>query len=103
MRNAWYPASKTDPDTVATFRALDLFRLLNVVGNMNARDFITALERLTDGMASTGMKWLPVSVDYHNFWDSESLMCPSGLLQGFSANGAAVGVFAEGETRGSSL
>ncbi|KAJ7025133.1 hypothetical protein C8F04DRAFT_968170 [Mycena alexandri] len=46
MRNEWYPSSKTDPDTVATFRALDFFRELNVVGNVNARDFVTALELL---------------------------------------------------------
>ncbi|KAJ6515153.1 hypothetical protein C8R47DRAFT_961598 [Mycena vitilis] len=59
LRNAWYPASKTDPDTVATFEVLDLYRLLNVVGHMNVRDFITSLERLTDSKASTGMNWLP--------------------------------------------
>ncbi|KAJ6489350.1 hypothetical protein C8R47DRAFT_1071693 [Mycena vitilis] len=59
LRNAWYPASKTDPDTVATFEVLDLYRLLNVVGNVNARDFIRSLERLTDATASTGMHWLP--------------------------------------------
>lgn len=60
--NTWYPASFTDPETCATFKALDFFRLLNVVGNINARDFITALERLTDATAGTGLKWLPVSV-----------------------------------------
>ncbi|KAJ7169138.1 hypothetical protein C8R43DRAFT_1121027 [Mycena crocata] len=59
LRNGWYPASKTDPDTCATYRCLDLFRLLNVVGNINARDFITALERLTDPVAATGLKWMP--------------------------------------------
>ncbi|KAJ6464311.1 hypothetical protein C8R47DRAFT_992066 [Mycena vitilis] len=48
LRNAWYPASKTDPDTAATYEVLDLYRLLNVVGQMNVRDFITSLERLTD-------------------------------------------------------
>ncbi|KAJ7116090.1 hypothetical protein C8R44DRAFT_628252 [Mycena epipterygia] len=59
MWNAWYPASMIDPDTCATFAVLDVFRLLNVVGNVNARDFITSLERRTDGMAATGLKWLP--------------------------------------------
>ncbi|KAJ7041928.1 hypothetical protein C8F04DRAFT_946399 [Mycena alexandri] len=67
MRHEWYPASKTDPDTVATFRVLDLFRLLNVVGNVNSRDFITALERLTDATVKTGLKWLPVGDRYKAF------------------------------------
>ncbi|KAJ7026086.1 hypothetical protein C8F04DRAFT_966920 [Mycena alexandri] len=48
LRNDWYPASKTDPDTVATFSVLDLYRLMNVGGNLNAYDFIAALERKTD-------------------------------------------------------
>lgn len=62
LRNGWYPASKTDPDTAATYAVLDLYRLLNVVGNVNSRDFITSLERLTDASASTGMNWVPVSL-----------------------------------------
>ncbi|KAJ7015934.1 hypothetical protein C8F04DRAFT_984112 [Mycena alexandri] len=51
MRNGWYPATLTDPSTCATFRVLDRFRLLNVVGNVNARS--------TDALASTGLQWLP--------------------------------------------
>ncbi|KAJ7025067.1 hypothetical protein C8F04DRAFT_1269674 [Mycena alexandri] len=58
LRNGWYPATLTDPSTCATFRALDFFRLLNVVGNVNAHDFITALERRTNALASTGIEWL---------------------------------------------
>ncbi|KAJ7022478.1 hypothetical protein C8F04DRAFT_971465 [Mycena alexandri] len=58
-RNGWFPATKTDPDTAVSYQALDLYRLLNVVGNLNARDFITSLERLTDSTSSTGMNWLP--------------------------------------------
>lgn len=61
LRNGWYPASITDPDTCATFKVLDFFRQLNVIGNMNARDFMTSLERLTDATAGTGLKWLPAS------------------------------------------
>ncbi|KAJ6463769.1 hypothetical protein C8R47DRAFT_992319 [Mycena vitilis] len=53
MRNGWYPATLTDPSTCATFRVLDLFRLLNVVGNVNASDFIMSLERLTDPIGAT--------------------------------------------------
>ncbi|KAJ7088008.1 hypothetical protein B0H15DRAFT_949821 [Mycena belliarum] len=59
MRNSWYPATTTDPATCATFRTLESFRLYNTVGNMNVRDFITALERFTDTTASSGMSWLP--------------------------------------------
>ncbi|KAJ7901379.1 hypothetical protein B0H13DRAFT_2515755 [Mycena leptocephala] len=59
LRNAWYPASVTDPATCATFKSLEAYRLYNVVGNMNAHDFIHALERATDATASTGMTWLP--------------------------------------------
>ncbi|KAJ7927958.1 hypothetical protein B0H13DRAFT_1860717, partial [Mycena leptocephala] len=37
-----------------------LFRLLNVVGNMNVHDFIGTLERLTDGLVASGMNWLRI-------------------------------------------
>ncbi|KAJ6547928.1 hypothetical protein DFH09DRAFT_1087397 [Mycena vulgaris] len=59
MRNGWYPATVTDPSTCATFRSLESFRLYNVVGNMNVRDFVTAMERVTDTTAASGMTWLP--------------------------------------------
>ncbi|KAJ7048988.1 hypothetical protein C8F01DRAFT_1266129 [Mycena amicta] len=48
MANEWYPATVSEMGTCATFRALDLFRLLNVVGNISAHDFVGTLERLTD-------------------------------------------------------
>ncbi|KAJ7657038.1 hypothetical protein B0H17DRAFT_955804 [Mycena rosella] len=59
MRNAWYPATVTDPRICATFRSLEAYRLYNVVGNMNVRDFITALERVTVTTTASGMTWLP--------------------------------------------
>ncbi|KAJ7139369.1 hypothetical protein C8R44DRAFT_604986 [Mycena epipterygia] len=59
MRNRWYPATVTDPRTCSTFRSLEAYRLYNVVGNLNVRDFITSLERVTNSTASTGMTWLP--------------------------------------------
>ncbi|KAJ7168780.1 hypothetical protein C8R46DRAFT_1218172 [Mycena filopes] len=58
MRNGWYPASLTDPSTCATFGVLDHFRLLNVVGNVNAHDFILTLERRTDALGSMGIRWM---------------------------------------------
>ncbi|KAJ6463650.1 hypothetical protein C8R47DRAFT_992586 [Mycena vitilis] len=48
MRNGWYPATTVDPATCATFASLELFRLLNVVGNINVHDFVGTLERLTN-------------------------------------------------------
>ncbi|KAF7289215.1 CxC2 domain-containing protein [Mycena indigotica] len=48
LDNQWYPATVTEPSTCATFRVLDLFRLLKVKGNMNAHDFVGTLERLTN-------------------------------------------------------
>ncbi|KAJ7626008.1 hypothetical protein FB45DRAFT_1030326 [Roridomyces roridus] len=48
LDNAWYPATVIDPGTCATFRALEHFRLLNVVGNISVHDYIGTLERLTD-------------------------------------------------------
>nr|GAT55010.1 predicted protein [Mycena chlorophos] len=48
MEQGWYPATTLDPQTCATFEALELFRSLNVVGNVNAHDFVGSLERLTD-------------------------------------------------------
>ncbi|KAJ7184784.1 hypothetical protein C8R46DRAFT_1026640 [Mycena filopes] len=59
LRNGWYPASLTNPSTCATFAVLDLFRLLNVVGNVNAHDFILTLERQTDALGYTGIRWMP--------------------------------------------
>ncbi|KAJ7055432.1 hypothetical protein C8F01DRAFT_1211630 [Mycena amicta] len=48
MSNGWYPATTLDPATCATFDALETFRLLNVVGNLSAHDYVGTLERLTD-------------------------------------------------------
>ncbi|KAJ7838429.1 hypothetical protein B0H13DRAFT_2367453 [Mycena leptocephala] len=59
LRNGWYPATVTDPSTCATFNVLDLFRLLNVVGNMNVHDFVGSLERRTDALCASGKNWMP--------------------------------------------
>jgi hypothetical protein len=61
LRNSWWPATVTSPATCATFETLELYRLLNVTGNMNAHDFIKSLERATNATGSTGMDWTPVS------------------------------------------
>ncbi|KAJ7165262.1 hypothetical protein C8R46DRAFT_1220395 [Mycena filopes] len=59
LRNKWYPATTVDPATCATFECLEMFRLENVVGNMNASDFVTTMERRTNTMGSTGMNRVP--------------------------------------------
>ncbi|KAK7043451.1 CxC2 domain-containing protein, partial [Favolaschia claudopus] len=59
LRNGWYPATVTDPGTCATFRSLEMYRLYSVVGNLNVRDFMTSVERMTDTTATSGMTWLP--------------------------------------------
>ncbi|KAK7052786.1 hypothetical protein R3P38DRAFT_2763120 [Favolaschia claudopus] len=48
LRNGWYPASTVDPATCATFATLDMFRLLNVVGDVTAHDFMRTTELMTD-------------------------------------------------------
>ncbi|KAJ7456326.1 hypothetical protein B0H11DRAFT_1739440 [Mycena galericulata] len=67
LRNSWYPATITDPATCATFTTLETFRMQNVVCNMNAHDFITAIERQTDTTSSAGLDWLPVFHRYKEF------------------------------------
>ncbi|KAJ6458086.1 hypothetical protein DFH09DRAFT_1255389 [Mycena vulgaris] len=67
MRNGWYPATLTDPATCATFNVLDMFRLLTVTGNVNARDFMTTLERRTDALGASGMKSAQVPDRYKAF------------------------------------
>ncbi|KAK7008533.1 CxC2 domain-containing protein [Favolaschia claudopus] len=59
IRNGWYPATVIDPGTCATFRTLESYRLYNVVGNLNVRDFTTSIERATDPSAMSGMTQLP--------------------------------------------
>ncbi|KAJ7650262.1 hypothetical protein FB45DRAFT_1076655 [Roridomyces roridus] len=53
--NAWYPATVTDPATCATLRALEHFRLLNVVGNVSVHDYIGTLERMTNPIILGGV------------------------------------------------
>ncbi|KAF7293677.1 CxC2 domain-containing protein [Mycena indigotica] len=48
LAHGWYPATTTDPETCATLEVLELFRLLQMVGNINVNDFIGSIERLTD-------------------------------------------------------
>jgi hypothetical protein len=58
LRNSWYPASTIDPATCATFDALEVYRLLNVIGNINVHDYVGTLERLSD---ATKIRRVPVS------------------------------------------
>ncbi|KAJ6478376.1 hypothetical protein C8R45DRAFT_934146 [Mycena sanguinolenta] len=48
LRHWWYPATTVDPATCVIFAVLDLFRLLNVIRNISAHDFVGTLERKTN-------------------------------------------------------
>ncbi|KAI5895151.1 uncharacterized protein SCHCODRAFT_02494560 [Schizophyllum commune H4-8] len=50
LREGWYPATTQEPNTCATFEALDHFELLAVVANVNVRDYISTLERAGDAL-----------------------------------------------------
>ncbi|KAF7309126.1 CxC2 domain-containing protein [Mycena kentingensis (nom. inval.)] len=45
ISTGWYPATMLEMGTCTTLRCLELYRQLNVVGNMNAHDFVGSLER----------------------------------------------------------
>ncbi|KAL1658562.1 hypothetical protein GGF50DRAFT_120743 [Schizophyllum commune] len=50
LRNRWWPATVTDPETVVTFRALDTFRLAAVHANVNVNNWLKAIEERTDAL-----------------------------------------------------
>ncbi len=52
----WYPATTSDPHTCTTFECLDTFHLLNVVANVDIRDYVSSLEQKVDVW---GTKWVP--------------------------------------------
>ncbi|KAF7295223.1 CxC2 domain-containing protein [Mycena indigotica] len=56
LRNAWYPATTTNPATCATFNVLETFRFLRSIANINVQDYVRTLEKLTD---STGLEKVP--------------------------------------------
>ena len=57
LREGWYPATLQEPNTCATFAALDHFELLAVVANVNVRDFVSTLERADNAL---GLDKMPV-------------------------------------------
>ncbi|KAI0054994.1 hypothetical protein BV25DRAFT_1922198 [Artomyces pyxidatus] len=56
LRAAWWPATPIDPQTAATFAALDLFQRLNLQGKLNVYDYWNSLVLKTD---NTGLKHIP--------------------------------------------
>ncbi|TRM56334.1 hypothetical protein BD626DRAFT_575796 [Schizophyllum amplum] len=50
LRNRWYPATVTDPETCITFHALDTFRLAAVHANVNINNWLKAIEERTDAL-----------------------------------------------------
>jgi hypothetical protein len=59
MRVRWWPATVTDPQTVATFECLRHFEKVNCSGHITATDYYRALAHMTD---CTGLTDLPVGV-----------------------------------------
>jgi hypothetical protein len=57
MRVCWWPATMTDPQTVATFECLRQFEKVNCSGHVTATDYYRALAHMTD---CTGLTELPV-------------------------------------------
>ncbi|KAL1661534.1 hypothetical protein GGF50DRAFT_60884, partial [Schizophyllum commune] len=53
LRNRWYPATATDPESCATFALLDWFRLASVHANVNTHGLTKVLEMLTDALGIT--------------------------------------------------
>ncbi|KAL1751670.1 hypothetical protein FB107DRAFT_221498 [Schizophyllum commune] len=50
LREGWFPATTIEPNTCATFAALDHFDLLAVIANVNVRDFVSTLECAGDAL-----------------------------------------------------
>ncbi|CAK5265239.1 unnamed protein product [Mycena citricolor] len=55
LRNGWYPATTIDPGTCATFETLESFRLYSTVGSLNARDFASSLEQMSNVSSRCGL------------------------------------------------
>ncbi len=56
MQNGWYLVTTKDPQSCAMFECLDNFRLLNVIANVNVRDYVSVLKQSTDPY---GTEWVP--------------------------------------------
>ncbi|KAJ7776476.1 hypothetical protein DFH07DRAFT_865693 [Mycena maculata] len=56
LRLSWYPSTHVEPQTVATFRVLELFHIMTLQGKVTTYDFYSGLEKMTD---NTGMGKIP--------------------------------------------
>ncbi|KAJ7735423.1 hypothetical protein DFH07DRAFT_870763 [Mycena maculata] len=56
LRLSWYPSTHAEPQTVATFRVLELFHIMTLQGKVTTYDFYSGLEKMTD---NTGMGKIP--------------------------------------------
>ncbi len=56
IRNGWYPVTTLWPASCATHKCLDTFRHLRVTATVNAKDYITTLEQMSDPL---GVAWVP--------------------------------------------
>ncbi|KAJ7736393.1 hypothetical protein B0H14DRAFT_3097541 [Mycena olivaceomarginata] len=53
LRRSWFPATNVEPQTCATFRALETFHIMTLQGKVTTYDYYSGLEKLTD---NTGME-----------------------------------------------
>ncbi|VDC05143.1 unnamed protein product, partial [Peniophora sp. CBMAI 1063] len=55
LRWRLWPATCREPESAATFKALDFFHRLSLFGKLNGYDFVCALEAATDGALTKGV------------------------------------------------
>lgn len=56
LREGWYPATTTVPQTAVTVAVLDMYHRLKVIATVNVRDFVSVLESSSDPY---GTEWTP--------------------------------------------
>ena len=56
LREGWYPATTSVPQTAASVAVLDMYRRLKVIATVNVRDFVSVLESTSDPY---GTEWTP--------------------------------------------
>ena len=56
MRRDWFPATTTDPQTVATYALLEYAHIISVQSKLSLYDYYISIEILTDATYTSGMK-----------------------------------------------
>ncbi|KAJ7481074.1 hypothetical protein B0H11DRAFT_1724414, partial [Mycena galericulata] len=56
LRRSWFPATHKEPQTCATFGALETFHIMTLQGKVTTYDFYSGLEKLTDNTGLVKIK-----------------------------------------------